>query len=163
MTPVPRVPPAAQRIHGYNSSMSRSVFVLLFSSFLALSARAQDQPKQPPSPPAPKSQPAPEQEPPEEDANLKPKEYVFNPLQATKELQVGNEYLRKRSYKAAAGRFREATRWNPNLAEAWLRLGEAEEKRKNRKDAKEAYAQYLVVQPDAKDAAEIRKKIAGLH
>jgi len=143
--------------------MSRWVFALLFSSLLALPARAQDQPKQPPPPPAQQPRQPQEQEPPEEDANLKPKEYSFNPLQANKELQVGNEYFKKHSYKAAAGRFREATRWNPNLAEAWLRLGEAEEKRKNRKDAKEAYARYLELQPAAKDAAEVRKKIASLH
>jgi len=142
--------------------MSRWVFALLFSSLLALPLRAQDQPKQAPKPPAQQPQPV-EQEPPEEDANLKTKEYSFNPLQANKELQVGLEYYRKHSYKAAAGRFREATKWNPNLAEAWLRLGEAEEKRKNRKDAKEAYAKYLELQPEAKDAAEIRKKIASLH
>ena len=143
--------------------MSCCVFAVLFSSLLALPARAQDQPKQVPKPPTQQPQPPEEQEPPEEDANLKPKEYSFNPLQANKELQVGIEYFKRRSYKAAAGRFREATNWNPNLAEAWLRLGEAEEKRKNRKDAKDAYAKYLELQPEAKDAAEIRKKIASLH
>ena len=143
--------------------MSRWVATLLFSSLLVLPARAQDAPKQPPKPPAQQPQQPEEQEPPEEDANLKPKVYSFNPLQANKELQVGDLYLKKRSYKAAAGRFREATRWNPNLAEAWLRLGEAEEKRKNRKDAKDAYAKYLELQPEARDAAEIRKKIASLH
>ena len=141
--------------------MSRWAFALFFSGFLALPARAQDVPKQTPKPHG-QQQPV-EEEPPEEDANLKPKVYSFNPLQANKELQVGVEYFKKHSYKAAAGRFREATNWNPNLAEAWLRLGEAEEKRKNRKDAKEAYAKYLELQPEAKDAAEIRKKIAGLH
>jgi tetratricopeptide (TPR) repeat protein len=140
--------------------MSRWVFVVLFSCSLALPARAQEQPKQPPKPPA--QQPV-EQEPPEEDANLKVKEYSFNPLQANKELQVGTEYFKKHSYKAAAARFREATNWNPNLAEAWLRLGETEDKRKNHKDAKEAYARYLELQPEAKDAAEIRKRIASLH
>jgi tetratricopeptide (TPR) repeat protein len=140
--------------------MSRWVFAMFFSSLLALPGRAQDQPKQAPKPPA--QQPV-EQEPPEEDANLKAKEYTFNPLQANKELQVGLEYYKKRSYKAAAARFREATNWNPNLAEAWLRLGEAEEKRKDSKDAKEAYAKYLELQPEAKDAAEIRKRIASLH
>jgi tetratricopeptide (TPR) repeat protein len=150
--------------------MSRWMFALLFSSLLALPARAQDQPKQSAPPPA-QQQPPPaqqpkepeEQEPPEEDANLKPKDYSFNPLQANKELQVGILYFKKNSYKAAAGRFREATKWNPNLAEAWLRLGEAEEKRKNRQDAKNAYAKYLELQPEAKDAPEIRKKIASLH
>jgi len=150
-------------VEGYNRIMSRWVFALLFSSWLAQSAHAQDQPKEPPKPPSQQPQQPAEQEPPEEDANLKPKEYTFNPLQANKELQVGIEYFRRRSYKAAAGRFREATNWNPNLAEAWLRLGEAEEKRKNRKDAKDAYAKYLELQPEAKDAAEIRKKVASLH
>ena len=73
------------------------------------------------------------------------------------------EYFKRGSYKAAAGRFREATKWNPNLPEAWLRLGEAEQKRKNRQDAKAAYEKYLELQPGAKDAAEVRKKIASLH
>ena len=67
--------------------MSRWVLALLFSCLLALSARAQEQPKQPPKPPAQQPQQPEEQEPPEEDANLKPKEYSFNPLQANKELQ----------------------------------------------------------------------------
>jgi len=142
--------------------MSRWVFALLFSAVLALPGGAQDQPKQAPKPPAQQPQPQ-EQEPPEEDANLKPKVYAFNPLQANKEVQVGLEYFKKHSYKAAAGRFREATKWNPNLAEAWLRLGEAEGKRKNRADAKEAYTKYLELQPEAKDAAEIRKKVASLQ
>jgi tetratricopeptide (TPR) repeat protein len=140
--------------------MSRWVFALLILSLPPLAARAQDQSKQAPKPPA---QQTVEQEPPEEDANLKPEEYSFNPLQANKDLKIGMLYFKKGSYKAAAGRFREATKWNPNLAEAWLRLGEAEEKRKNAQDAKDAYARYLEVQPQAKDAVEIRKKIAGLH
>jgi len=137
--------------------MSRRVFATLFSGLLVLAANAQGQSKQPSKPQQV------EQEPPEEDSNLKEKVYSFNPVQANKELQVGLEYWHKHSYKAAAMRFREATRWNPNLAEAWLRLGEAEEKRKNFKDAREAYQKYLDLQPEAKDAAEIRKKIAGLH
>jgi len=141
--------------------MFRWVHALLFWGLLQFTAGAQDQPKQPPKPSA-QQEPA-EQEPPEEDTNLKPKVYSFNPLQAKKELQVGEEYWKKRSYKAAAMRFREATRWNPNLTEAWLRLGEAEEKRKDGAAAKEAYAKYLELQPDAKDAGEIRKKIASLH
>ena len=34
--------------------------------------------------------------PPEEDESLIPKEYSFNPLQASKELRVGNYYLKQR-------------------------------------------------------------------
>ena len=57
------------------------------------------------------------------------KEYAFNPLQAQKEIRTGNYYFKKGSYRAAAGRFEEATKWNGGEPEAWLRLGEAEEKR----------------------------------
>ena len=104
-----------------------------------------------------------EQAPPEEDESLTVKEYSFNPLQAAKEIQVGNYYFKKGSYRAAAHRFREATKWNNGLAEAWLRLGEAEEKQKDRKAAKEAYAKYLELEPDGKNAGEIRKKLTKLH
>ena len=100
-----------------------------------------------------------EEVPKEEDENLSVKEYSFNPLQAEKEVRVGEYYFKKGSYRAAALRFREATKWNQGYGEAWLRLGETAEKQKDTKTAKEAYAKYLEVAPDAKDAAEIRKKV----
>ena len=65
---------------------------------MGMALYAQD-PKQPP-PPAPQ-----EQEPPEEDQSFKPKEYDFNPLQATKEIDAGNYYFKKGQFTAAAGRF----------------------------------------------------------
>ena len=100
-----------------------------------------------------------EEVPKEEDENLSAREYSFNPLQAEKEVRVGEYYFKKGSYRAAALRFREATKWNQGYGEAWLRLGETAEKQKDTKTAKEAYAKYLEVAPDAKDAAEIRKKV----
>jgi len=105
--------------------------------------------------PAPKSQ-----EPAEEDESLTVKEYSFNPLQAEKEVKIGAYYFKKGSYRAATQRFREAARWDPANAEAWLRLGEAQDKLKDRAAAREAYSKYLELKPDAKDAAEIRKKLA---
>lgn len=101
------------------------------------------------------------QEPPEEDEALASREYSFNPLQAEKELKVGNFYFRKGSFRAAAWRFREATRWNPGLAEAWVRLGDAEEKLGDAKAAREAYQKFLELAPKHRRAAEIRKKLAG--
>jgi predicted Zn-dependent protease len=96
-----------------------------------------------------------EEEPPEEDAALKPKEYSFNPLQASKEVRIG-EY-----YRAAANRFREATHWNPSFPDAFLRLAETEEKLNDHKAAREAYAKYLELNPTAKDAESIRKKLGA--
>jgi Tfp pilus assembly protein PilF len=103
----------------------------------------------------PKSQ---EQEPPEEDRAIEhPTEYTLNPLQAEKELQIGKFYFKKQSFKAAAKRFDEATKWNPSLAEAWLRLGETQSKLKDDKAARAAYAKYLELQPDGREADTVRK------
>ncbi|MBL8175511.1 MAG: tetratricopeptide repeat protein [Bryobacterales bacterium] len=101
-------------------------------------------------------------EPPEEDESFKTKEYEFNPLQASKEVKVGLYYMKKGSFKAAANRFEEATRWDPSNAEAFLRLGEAREKLKDGAAAKEAYAKFLELAPEAKTAAAVRKKVGTL-
>ena len=117
---------------------------------------------------APQSQPSKaaeqqEQAPPEEDESLAPKEYSFNPLQAAKELRVGNYYFKKGNYRAAAQRFQEATKWDGTQVEAYLRLGEAKEKQQDRKAAAEAYAKYLEVAPDGKDAADVKKRLARIQ
>ena len=109
----------------------------------------------------PKSQQPSDQEPPEEDESLAPKTYSFNPLEAEKDLKVGLYYYKKGNYKAATSRFREATLWNPTYAEAFLRLGESEEKLKDKKAADDAFTKYLSLAPDAKDAESIKKKLAS--
>jgi tetratricopeptide (TPR) repeat protein len=117
------------------------------------------------APPKKETKPASQQEqaPPEEDESLVPKEYSFNPLQAAKELRVGNYYFKKHAYRAASQRFLEATKWDGTLAEAYLRLGESKEKQHDRKAAAEAYAKYLEVAPDAKDAPEVKKRLDKLN
>jgi tetratricopeptide (TPR) repeat protein len=119
----------------------------LFALWIALGAAAWAQEQAPP-------------EPPEEDQNYVEKEYAFNPLQAEKELRVGDFYFKRGSYKAAAERYLEATKWNPGYAEAYLKLGEAREKLKDSKAARTAYEKYLELAPKGKQAAEIRKKLA---
>jgi len=119
---------------------------LLFAATLLAAAEQKDQ-----KPP----------EPPEEDESFKTKEYEFNPLQAAKELKIGLYYMKKGSFKAAANRFEEATRWDPANAEAFLKLGEAREKLKDPAAAKEAYAKFLELAPDSKAAPAIRKKIGA--
>ena len=99
--------------------------------------------------------------PPEEDETLKGKteDYVLNPLQAQKELKIGNYYLKKGSLNAAAKRFEEATKWDPNFAEAYLRLGETQERLRNTKAAQAAFRKYVELAPDAKNADSIKKKL----
>lgn len=136
--------------------MSRWVLALLLAS--AAPVFADDLKKERPQP-APSTK---EEAPPEEDESLSVKEYSFNPLQAEKEIRVGNYYFKRGKYRAAALRFREATKWNVGSGEAWLRLGEAAEKQNDTKSAKEAYAKYLELSADAKNAPEIRKKLEEL-
>jgi len=133
--------------------MNRFFFVAIW---LATAVWAQD--RKPQKPAAPAEQ---EQLPPEEDESLKPKEYAFNPLQAQHDLQIGNYYFKKGNYKAAMSRYREATRWNPGYAEAYLRLGESEEKLHDKSAAHDAYAKYLELSPDGKEAESVKKKLAS--
>lgn len=86
-------------------------------------------------------------------------EYVLNPLQAQKELKIGYFYLKKGSLGAAVKRFEEATKWDPNFAEAYLRLGETQEKLRNTTAAQAAYRKYIDLMPDAKNAGAIKKKL----
>jgi len=101
-------------------------------------------------------------DPPEENLAIRPTDYTFNPLQAERELKVGNDYFKRGKLRAAEGRFREATKWNENYGDAWLRLGEVEEKLKDHKAAREAYTKYLEVASDAKSAGDVRKRMERL-
>jgi len=108
-----------------------------------------------------KTQQVQEQEPPEEDSSLIPRTYSFNPLEAEKDLKIGAYYYKKGDYKAAMSRFHEATLWNPTYAEAFLRLGESEEKMHDKKAAHEAYEKFLSLAPDDKQAPAVKKKLAS--
>jgi tetratricopeptide (TPR) repeat protein len=139
--------------------MSRRLVVWLLVAFAAPLV-ADDLQKDRPQPPAStKEEPLKEED---ETLATTNEEYSFNPLQAEKDLSVGNYYFKRGKYRAAVLRFRRATKWNDGFAEAWLRLGEAEEKQKDSGAAKEAYTKYLALSPDAKNASEIRKKIEKL-
>jgi len=100
-------------------------------------------------------------EPPEEDESRVEKEYTFNPLQATKEISVGIQYFKKGNYRAASMRFETALKWNPKDSEAWLRLGNAREKMRDKKGAREAWTKYVEFGSDPKQVEEIKKKLAG--
>ncbi len=122
---------------------------------------------------------APTQEPqyqeiPEEDEDLTRKsEYTFNPIQAAKEFKVGEFYWKKGSFRAAAGRYEEASKWNPGYAEAYWKLALAREKladkepleterRQLLESAKQALAKYLEVAPEGDRAKDAKAKMAEL-
>jgi Tfp pilus assembly protein PilF len=84
-------------------------------------------------------------------------------LQSKKDVMVGKEYAKRGNLRAAAGRYLDATKWDDSNSEAWLLLGEADEKLKDKNAARDAYKKYLGLASDAKNAAEIRKKLAKLR
>jgi tetratricopeptide (TPR) repeat protein len=125
--------------------------------------------QQPPTDPPPQQQkkletqrpakPA-EQEPPEEDEALKPEEFSLNPLEAQKNITAGDYYFKtKKNYNAAARRYLRATLWDPGSADAFLKLGESEEKLNDHAKSRAAYEKYLELAPTAKNSEAIRKKI----
>ena len=118
-----------------------------------------------PTPNTPAAQQPPEEDnPPEEDTSVAPKVYPLNPLESERNIKVGNFYMRQRTlrgYRAAAGRFEDATRYNPSSAEAFFRLGEAQEKLKNTDAAKAAFEKVLQLAPDSKLAHEAKKKLGN--
>jgi tetratricopeptide (TPR) repeat protein len=140
--------------------------VFLASFFLTFAAFAQNPPAQQQQPPPSAEKklktppPKTEEEPPEEDETLLPKEYALNPLESARNVTTGNFYFKKKNYRAAAKRYLEATRWDPNSADAFLKLGEAQEKLRDKAAAREAYSKYLALAPDSKLAEQIKQKIA---
>lgn len=114
------------------------------------------------------------QEIPEEDEDLtRRSEYTFNPIQAAKEFKVGEFYWKKGSFRAAAGRYEEASKWNPGYAEAYWKLALAREKladkepleterRQLLESARQALEKYLEVAPEGDRAKDAKAKIAEL-
>ncbi|HEV2199088.1 MAG TPA: hypothetical protein VGR73_04655 [Bryobacteraceae bacterium] len=103
-----------------------------------------------------------EQEPPEEDPDLKPKTYDFNPLEAQTNITAGNFYYKKGNYRAASRRYLEATKWDPTSGEAFLKLAESDEKMREFAGAREAYTKYLALDPPPKDSDAIKRRLAKL-
>lgn len=93
---------------------------------------------------------------------MAPKKYVLNPLEAKRNIEIGNFYWKKADYLGALDRYKDASRYNPHSAEAFLRVGEAEEKLHHETAAKTAFQKVIKISPDSKFASEAKKKLASL-
>jgi tetratricopeptide (TPR) repeat protein len=98
----------------------------------------------------------------EDDDVAKQTEYAFNPIQARKEFTIGDFYARRGNHRGAAGRYLEATRWDPNYAEAFWKLGRSRQELDEREEAAKAYQKYLELEPGGKHSKEARKRLAEL-
>ena len=99
----------------------------------------------------------------EDEDHLGDPNYVFNPIQARKDLKIGDFYTKKGSHRAAAGRYLEATRWDPRFVDAYWKLARAREKLGQHQQAVDAYRRFLKLEPDGKRAKQAFKRLPKLE
>lgn len=97
------------------------------------------------------------------DASLR--DWKYTPPSAAKSVEIGNFYLRKKDYRGALSRFKEALRTDPGYAPAYLGLGKVYDKTGRKEEALEDYIKYLNGLPSDSAAAHAKgakKAIAQL-
>jgi Tfp pilus assembly protein PilF len=85
---------------------------------------------------------------------------------ASKSVEIGDFYMRRRKYNAAMSRFQDALKTDKHYAPAYRELGRVYEKMGQWQKALDAYRKYLDELPSAKDAREakdIHKAIARMQ
>jgi len=88
---------------------------------------------------------------------------VWDPLRAEKDIEVGRHYMSNGDFDAAMDRFQDAILAKPGYALPYLYLGEAQEKKGQKRLAAKSYTRYLDLDPHAGDAGKIRRKIDKLY
>jgi tetratricopeptide (TPR) repeat protein len=81
--------------------------------------------------------------------------HPWNPMKAMKDVEVGDYYFKRKNYRAALDRYKEALYWKDNDAIASFRLAQCQEKLGTKEEARKFYEQYLKILPEgpfAKDA-----------
>lgn len=80
--------------------------------------------------------------------------HPWNPMKAMKDVEVGDFYFKRKNYRAAMDRYKEALFYKDNDAMASLRLAQCQEKLGNKAEAKKYYEQYLKILPEGEFAKE---------
>ena len=91
------------------------------------------------------------------------KQYAFNPIQAKKEVKVGNFYAKKGNHRAASGRYLEATRWNPNFSDAYWKLARSRDELNQASLALEAYRKFVRLESGGKRVRQAVERIGVLE
>lgn len=88
--------------------------------------------------------------------------HSWDPHKAAKSVEVGDFYFKKRNYRAAESRYREALKYKDNDAIATFRLAVCLEKLEQMDDARAEYESYLRILPHGPEAEAARKGIERL-
>jgi tetratricopeptide (TPR) repeat protein len=88
--------------------------------------------------------------------------HPWDPHKAAKDIEVGDYYFKRKNYRGALERYKDALVYKPSDAVANFRLAECEEKVGNSSDAVEHYQAYLKILPNGPFAADARKALDRL-
>ena len=88
--------------------------------------------------------------------------HPWDPHKAAKDVEVGDFYFKKKNYRAALDRYKEALLYKNNDAMANLRLGQTYEKLNQPGEAIPHYEAYLKILPHGPFAEEAEKALARL-
>jgi tetratricopeptide (TPR) repeat protein len=89
--------------------------------------------------------------------------HPWNPHKAEKDVEVGEFYMKRKNYRAAEDRFREALTYKPGDAIATYRLAEALDAEGQADEAAKQYEAYLKIPSNGKYAPEAKKALARLE
>ncbi len=87
---------------------------------------------------------------------------TWDPHKAAKRVEGGDYYFKRKNYRAAEDRYREALRYKDNDALATIRLAVCLEKLGILDDARAEYESYLKILPHGAQASEAQKAIDRL-
>jgi tetratricopeptide (TPR) repeat protein len=88
--------------------------------------------------------------------------HTFDPHKAAKSIEVGDFYFRRKNYRAAEDRYREALRYKENDAVATIRLAVCLEKLGVLDDARSEYESYLKILPHGPESEQAEKAVERL-
>jgi tetratricopeptide (TPR) repeat protein len=88
--------------------------------------------------------------------------HPWDPHKAAKDLEVGDFYFKKKNYRAALERYKDALVYKPNDAVAQFRLAECFDKTGNPSEAVTHYQEYLKILPHGPLALDAQKALGKL-
>jgi len=88
--------------------------------------------------------------------------HPWNPMKASKDVQVGDFYFKRGNYKAALDRYKEALYYKENDAVATYRLAVCQEKVGDKDEARKNFEQYLKILPEGPYAKEAHASLEKL-
>ena len=88
--------------------------------------------------------------------------HPWNPLKASKDIRVGDFYFKRKNYKAALERYKEALYYKDNDAVASFRVAECQEKLGDKDEARKYFEQYLKILPEGPLAKDARASLEKL-